>query len=852
MSTKEDTKSNYQFNLIEEKIIKFWKENCFPKDKEKKNNFKILMPPPNITGSLHLGHTLNCFLQDVLIRFARLEGKKTTWTPGFDHAGIATEILVKKQIQKEGKNITNQRELMKHLLKWAETKKKNIQNQWEKLGLLINWENLEYTLSPKFKKIVQKTFIHLYNDGLIYQAEKLINFDLKLQTVISDIEVVHKKQIKKLYYVQYWKKDKSKYITVATTRPETIFADQALLIKANSQKWQKWQHQEVINPLTNKLIPVLTSSVVDESFGSGVLKCTPGHDFIDFEVGKKLKLNTVSCFNKQGVLNKLAKEFAGQDRLLARDKIVQKLIKEKKIVKIEQIEKTLPFSSRTNTLVEPILSLQWFLKMKGWAQKMLAKRNEIHFLPDKFQLQFTNWLKKCQDWCISRQLKWGHPLPVYFHPNGETKVSAYQPADKNWKKSSDVLDTWFSSALWSLVNSGWQAKKQPTPSKLVTFEYLTTSYDIIFFWVIKMLFFHYHFEEKIPFQKILIHGLVRDANNEKMSKSKGNVLNPLELIKKFGIDSLRLYLLGDHKIGDDIKFNEQKLIQTNQFCNKLWNINKFIQKNSIKTKNFDINKCQNEFNHYIYQKWFNLITTFKNNFQKHHWSLIIKKIITFIWKDFSNFYLETIKNELSRKDFQQETKQTMNFIWKKTIVLLHPFAPCITEFFWTETKENNSKSILENRIQEDTFITSKKKKLELVEAFLEIKAKVKQATDKKWQNNVEIVIKTKKLHFYQSRQKELNQFLERQKIKIIKVIQSNEEELIINKINFEKKNKDEKLSFLKKELERSKQILNNPEFLKKAKKEVVKKEKEKEKKWIEKISNLIKTRNTNSKKTTKE
>ena len=835
------SQTSYDFKAIEKSVRQLWNQ---PNQKETKTQteFRLIMPPPNVTGSLHLGHALNNFLQDTLVRFAKLQGKKPVWIPGFDHAGIATEIMVKKWIAKNGWIVKDQNELEQYFEKWVHQQKTAISHQWDQLGLMINQDKLTYTFSPQFQKIVEQVFVDLYQKQLIYQAKKLVNFDLKLQTVLSDIEVVHQQKKGKLYYIKYWNKNKTATITIATTRPETIFADQALLIHPRDQRWKKWKNQFVINPLTDQLIPVYESNQVDPHFGSGVVKCTPGHDFNDFKIGKTLNLKNVTCFNKKGLFNDLAKEFAGYDRLQARTKIVEKLQKNQQLEKVVTFEHTLPYSSKSNTLLEPILSNQWFLKTEIWAKDLLGKQKKINFTPQKYQIQFVNWLKKCEDWCISRQLSWGHKMPVYFHQDGQIQVSSEKPQEKGWKQSSDVLDTWFSSALWSLVNSGWTGPKENKPILEFHFDYLVTSYDIIFFWVTKMLFFHDHFQKTIPFQQILIHGLVRNENNEKMSKSKGNTLDPLTLIEEFGVDSLRLYLLGDHKIGEDLQFQKQKLIQANQFCNKLWNISQFVKKYQIAIDDFEISQCQNGLNHYLYQKWQKLVSLYRTNFPKHRWSLIIKTMITFIWKNFSNFYLPLAKALIKEKQHWQETQMTINFIWKQILLLLHPFAPFISEFIWQQHFPQNKKSILENPFIFKLAKPVKNDQSTVVTKFLLIIDKMSHFIDQKQTQKLKITIHTPDIDFYQQHQKQLNQMLATKKMVIIQIKKDVVEKIVPHDKEQILTYFKTKITFLEKELNRSNRILNNQNFLQKAKKAIIDQEKEKQRTYQQELNNLLKNK----------
>lgn len=813
---------SYNFKTIEKIITDFW-ANDAPKWEENTPTFTILMPPPNVTGSLHLGHALNNFLQDVLVRFARLQGKKTLWIPGFDHAGIATEIMVRKWIKTNRWTVSSAKDLNNYFQQWVQEQKTTIVKQWRKLGLLLNQKHSQYTFSSQVQEIVKKTFVDLYQAKLIYRAKKLVNFDLQLQTVLSDIEVVHKTQQGKLYYINYQNANQTKMITIATTRPETIFADQALLIHPDDYKWKEWQGEKVINPLTKQLIPILTSKTVNPKFGSGVVKCTPGHDFADFTIGQELKLQSVVCFDKKGMLNALTGEFKGQDRLVVKDKIVQQLQQQQQLVKIATIQHTLPYSSKSDTLLEPILSDQWFVKTVKWAQELLQIEEQVKFLPSKYQIQFRNWLKNCQDWCISRQLSWGHRLPLYFHNDGRMLVAESMPNEKGWTQSSDVLDTWFSSALWSVINSNAKEEKAKQFSGTYAYDYLVTSYDIIFFWVTKMLFFHHYLRGKIPFKQILIHGLVRQQNNEKMSKSKGNALNPLELISKFGVDSLRVYLLGDHKIGEDLKFNEKKLIQASQFCNKVWNINRFLNNLPPNNNPFDVTKCKNPLNHWLYGKWQQLLEEHQNNFNQHRWSVVMQNLIEFVWKDLGNNYLTLAKQELQKNVINNEINQMLHFIWKQTLLLLHPFLPFLSEFIWQKQIEQKGKSILTQTINFNVQKPIKDDQSKLITTFFWIIDYINKLIRKNnFRQKITIKLLTPEAMFYQKHLSRLNQYLQLRQITIdnIETHSLQQIEFIDNKKEIHKILRQE-IATKAKELIKKQKVLSNPAFKNKATKQTI-------------------------------
>lgn len=861
MAKTKPNKSSYHFSTIEQKVKHFWEKYRLQSD-TKKRHFSILMPPPNITGELHLGHALNNFIQDALIRSYRIKGYQTLWIPGFDHAGIATEILVQKWIKQNNLQVDNDQDLMGHFWQWSKAKRAAIHNQWQQLGLLIDnkWEN--FTLSPVFQKAVQKAFVQLYEDKLIYRAKKLINFDIKLQTALADIEVEHRQVEGQMYYIKYLKWPTSRelrketrmkgfcnilprpkeHLLVATTRPETIFADQALVIHPKDQRYRNHINNCFINPLTNKKLCLIQDEQVNPKMGTGVLKCTPGHDFVDFHIGKKHHLPIITCFNEQGILKPLCGIFAGKERLQARALIVEELEKKQLLIKTIKVQHQVPFSSKSNTVIEPYPSWQWFIKTQPFVKGLLAKKQQIRFLPIKYQTHFLHWMQKCEDWCISRQLKWGHQLPIYFNKQRQIKVALEKPLFGDWQQSSDVLDTWFSSALWSLVNFGWNNRKNQTLKKFMPINFLVTSYDIIFFWVAKMLFFHNYFERKIPFKKILIHGLIRTAKNEKMSKSKGNVINPLDLIDQFGVDGLRIYLLGNYKIGEDIKFETNKLVQASQFCNKLWNINQFLKQHSSDLKSFRRpRQWQSEINMWICQKLQCLIQTNNARWEKQLWSLSIQDNIDFIWKTFSNHYLEYAKIQIKNNIAKTETIKTMHFVWQQLLIMLHPIIPFLTEFIWQQY--HPQQSILQTSVRQWKHSNNDKQLIFLPKLWKIIET-MKQIDIKHHQPDRIIMVKIYSTDstYYKETQERFNMFLKPHKSAIVEIKQSNKEEILCLVDKIQKPLSQTYIDNLYQRLANSNKLLQNPNFLKKAHPQIVQKEQEKKQKLEAEIQQIKATK----------
>ena len=812
-----------------------------------KKPISILMPPPNITGSLHLGHALNNFLQDCLVRYYHLRGHQTVWIPGFDHAGIATEIMVQKWIKKAQIKVADRVAEKQLFAKWAEDHQTQIRQQWKQLGLMINNEYETFTLSTEFQKVVQTAFVKLYEKKLIYRAKKLVNWDPLLQTAIADIEIDHRLTNGKLYYVRYnlvAPKPQLNYLVVATTRPETIFADQALVVHPNDQRYRDLKNQLAINPLNQNQIPIITDRRVDRKFGSGVLKCTPGHDFQDWEIGQKNGLQVVVCLDKTGHLNEQGLEFANYERFQARNLIVKKLQASGLIEKITDYQHNQPYSQRSGVVIEPLPSTQWFLKTGQWKQAILHQKDAINFIPQKYRKNLLNWINKTHDWCISRQLRWGHKIPVYFHRHTNVvRVSLTTLDPQTWQASSDVLDTWFSSGLYGIANFGWEYPERRKLAPLFPVSYLVTSYDIIFFWVVRMFFFSLEFQKQIPFQKIIIHGLVRTANNRKMSKSAGNAVNPEKLITKYSSDALRVYFLTNHRIGDDIKFEESKLIQAQQFLHKLKHIAIFLE--PLELAKAVQTTLKHPLNRWFAQEFQIFKTDYEQLFSKALFSVVGQSSINFIWKNLSNFYLLFVKTLLETV-YRQETMFLLQQIWQQSLQLLHPFMPFTTEKLaqqiWSQPLTSTVICQWKLSQKPHAYLNKFANELRNIMAIIHQKRSddPKQTIFVKWT--------TDDLKYAQNHLNLLNELLKPQKAQIQMVYPGKITHFTI----LESKNIAtmqatirSKIAFYESELVRSKALMTNQNFLQKADVKLVKKEQTKHQNnlqslrfWKNKLKNL--------------
>jgi len=705
----------YNFKEVEKNKQKFWKENNFFSDHNNtKKSFSILMPPPNITGKLHLGHGGDLTIQDSLIRFYKLLNYDVLFIPGLDHAGIATQIKVEKEI--ETKFNLNPKEVSKQFLlncidEWKQKQSALIIQQWDKLGASVDLNYLLFTLSSKVQTQINKIFVYFYNQNLIYQDQRIIFWDVKLKTALSNIEVTYQNQTSNLYYIKYYFQDLKNYLIVATTRPETIFVDQAIFINNKDERYLKYLNKKVINPLTKAKLKILKDSYVDSSFGSGVLKCTPAHDQNDFLLAKKHNLKIISCIDFEGKINKNGLTYQGLNRFKAREQIIANLKKENLIVKIEKIKNKIPFNSRSNTILEPLISKQWFFALKKVCtpsfvqelkQTMFANlKNQSLIKPYKFSKLFFNWIRDIDDWCISRQISWGHHLPIYEHKiTKKIIVSEIEPNLNEYTKSNDVLDTWFSSGLWALLTLNFDFDTKAIQNRYFPISCLVTGYDIIFFWVAKMIIFSLLLKKQLPFKKILIHGIIRDKNNLKMSKSRNNGVDPLVLIDKYGADSLRLYLILYFSSGIDLKFNENLIKLANINLNKIYQCFNYLNKNidfkNIEIKNLNINKIQNKFNLWILNEFKVINNNFINEFKNYNLKNAAFILLTFFKDVFCNKYLEVSKILLLELNLKCETQSVLFFLFKKILILFHPFIPFLSEHLYQ--KLNLKTSILQEEI----------------------------------------------------------------------------------------------------------------------------------------------------------
>ncbi len=705
-----------KYNHIKEekKISDFWiKKGCFvPRKGKSTKNFSIVIPPPNVTGRLHMGHALNNSLQDVLIRFNRMKGLETLWQPGTDHAGIATQAVVEKNLESEGinKNELGRDKFIKKVWEWKKESGGIILDQLKKLGCSCDWSRTRFTMDKDLSKAVIKVFVKLYNNKLIYKDRKLVNWDTQLQTAISDLEVVQKDLQSHLYYIDYQIENSDKKITIATTRPETMMGDTAVAVNPKDKRYINLIGKNVKIPIVNRTVKIIADNYADPEQGSGAVKITPAHDFNDYEVGKRNKLEVINIFEKNGKINKNGiKEYVGLDRFEARKLLINQLKEKGYLIKIENIKNKVPYGDRSNTIIEPLLTEQWFVNAKKLSKKPIeiVNKGETIFFPSNWSKTFFQWMNDIEPWCISRQIWWGHRIPAWYDKNNnvfvaENKRDALNLAKKKNKnkkieltQETDVLDTWFSSALWPFATLGWPAKTKEL-SKFYPTSVLVTGFDIIFFWVARMLMLGNYLNKLTPFRKVYVHALVRDEKGQKMSKSKGNVIDPLDLINEYGADSLRFTLISMASPGRDVKLSKNRVTGNRNFITKIWSANNFLKLNNCKlTKKVNLNSIKLPINQWIFNEFIKAQNLISKNIEIFRFDEAAKHAYQFVWHSYCDWYLEFLKPVFKSKNKSEinEAKVFSSFILANILKILHPFIPFFTESVWAK---NNYKAIFKD------------------------------------------------------------------------------------------------------------------------------------------------------------
>ncbi|WP_096202796.1 valine--tRNA ligase [Bacillus sp. FJAT-45350] len=660
---------------------------------ESKEPYTIVIPPPNVTGKLHLGHAWDTTLQDILSRVKRMQGYDTLWLPGMDHAGIATQAKVEGKLREQGisRYDLGREKFLEKSWEWKEEYADFIRQQWSKLGLSLDYSRERFTLDEGLSKAVREVFVRLYEKGLIYRGEYIINWDPQTKTALSDIEVIYKDVQGAFYHMKYPLTDGSGYIEVATTRPETMLGDTAVAVHPEDERYKHLIGKKVTLPIVGREIEIVGDDYVDMEFGSGAVKITPAHDPNDFEIGNRHNLERILVMTEEGKMNENAAKYQGMDRFECRKQIVKDLQEDGVLFKIEEHMHSVGHSERSGAVVEPYLSTQWFVKMEPLAKQAIElqkSENKVNFVPDRFEKTYLHWIENIRDWCISRQLWWGHRIPAWYHKQtGEIFVGHEEPADiENWEQDTDVLDTWFSSALWPFSTMGWPDKEAVDFKRHYSTDVLVTGYDIIYFWVARMIFQGLEFTEERPFKDVLIHGLVRDSEGRKMSKSLGNGVDPMDVIDKYGADALRFFLATGSSPGNDLRFYWEKVESTWNFANKIWNASRFALMNmdGLKYEEIDFSGEKSIADKWILTRLQETIKDVTRLTDAYEFGEVGRILYNFIWDDFCDWYIEMAKLPLNGEDEQAKktTRSILAYVLDQTMRLLHPIMPFITEEIW--------------------------------------------------------------------------------------------------------------------------------------------------------------------------
>lgn len=665
-----------------------------PSDHSDKPTYTIVIPPPNVTGKLHLGHAWDTTLQDILTRMKRMQGYETLYLPGMDHAGIATQAKVEAKMREEGisRHDIGREKFLEKAWEWKEEYASFIRQQWAKLGLGLDYSRERFTLDSGLSQAVRKVFIDMYNKGLIYRGERIINWDPAARTALSDIEVVHEDVNGKFYHFKYPFADGEGYMEIATTRPETMLGDTAIVVNPDDERYQDVIGKTVILPVVGRELPIIADDYVDKEFGSGAMKVTPAHDPNDFEIGNRHNLERIVVMDEAGRMNAEAGKYEGMDRFECRKQLVKDLLEEGLVIKIDDHVHSVGHSERSGAVVEPYLSTQWFVKMAPLAEQALNNQKtngRIEFVPPRFEKTFNRWMEEIRDWTISRQLWWGHQIPAWYHnETGELYVGEEAPVDiENWTQDEDVLDTWFSSALWPFSTLGWPNEDAADYQRFYPTNVLVTGYDIIFFWVARMIFQGLEFTGQKPFNDVLLHGLVRAEDGRKMSKSLGNGVDPMDVIDQYGADSLRYFLATGSSPGHDLRYSTEKVESVWNFINKIWNAARFSLMNigdSFKFEDINLSSDLSVADQWILTRLNETIDTVTQLSDKYEFGEVGRVLYNFIWDEFCDWYIEMSKIPMNGDDEVQKnvTRSVLSYALDRIMRLLHPFMPFVTEHIW--------------------------------------------------------------------------------------------------------------------------------------------------------------------------
>ncbi len=746
----------YDHHQVEKDYYAKWVEKgYFTAGDLSKKPYCIVIPPPNVTGKLHIGHAWDTTLQDIISRYKRMQGYDMLWLSGMDHAGIATQAKVDAKLKDMGisRYDIGREKFLEHAWSWKEEYASTIRQQWAKLGLSLDYSRERFTLDEGLNKAVTKVFCDLYREGLVYQGERIINWDPQAKTALSNIEVIYKETPGYMYHFWYTVVETGQRIEVATTRPETMFGDVAVVVNPKDERYKDIVGLHVINPANGEQLPIVTDEYIDIEFGTGAMKCTPAHDPNDFVIGEKYGFEKIVCINPDATMNERAGEYEGLDRYECREKLVKRIESEGNLASIENYVHNVGYSERTDVVVEPYLSKQWFVKMKPLAEDVLKwqeSKEPIVFWPTRFNRTFTQWLENIEDWCISRQLWWGHRIPAWYHKEtGEVYVGESAPQDaENWIQDEDVLDTWFSSALWPFSTLGWPDDTADLKRYYPT-DTLVTGYDIIFFWVARMAFQARHFTHDRPFKNVLIHGLIRDAEGRKMSKSLGNGVDPMDVIDQYGVDALRFFLTTNSTPGQDMRYIPEKVEAAGNFINKIWNAAKFTLMNlpeDFRLEDVDLTDI-GVIDQWIIARFNETLEEITRNMEKYEFALVGNTLYSFIWDDFCSWYIELAKAGLYAEDekIKKATQSTLTVVLSGIVRMLHPFMPFVTEEIYQHLPHKEESICISSwpeKIDVDTKGAAEKGSL-LLNIILAVR-EIKADANLKPQTELDILLKDEK------------------------------------------------------------------------------------------------------------
>ena len=869
------------FNFLEDenKIYINWEKSDSFKSKKNQEAYSIMMPPPNVTGSLHMGHALTFTIQDILIRYHRMQGKEVLWQAGTDHAGIATQMVVERKLSEEGldRRTLGREQFIEKVWEWKEESGGSINNQLRRLGASADWSRERFTMDKGLSEAVKKVFVDLYNDGIIYRDKRLVNWDPKLLTAISDLEVEQKEQEGSLWHIKY-PIDQDNYIVVATTRPETMLGDSAVAVHPEDSRYKDLIGKHCNLPLVEKTIPIIADEYADPEKGSGAVKITPAHDFNDFEVGKRHQLEFINIFDQFAKINENApSKYQGLDRFEARQLILEELQGLGLLIKEEKQDMVVPYGDRSGVVIEPWLTDQWFCNAKKLSIDPIksVKEGKTNFVPKNWENTFFNWMENIQPWCISRQLWWGHQIPAWYGPDKKCFVAlsiddANLKAKKHYGKETeliqdeDVLDTWFSSALWTFSTLDWPNKTYEL-ERFYPGNVLVTGFDIIFFWVARMMMMGSYFMKQTPFKDVYIHPLIRDEKGQKMSKSKGNIIDPLVLLDKYGADTLRFTLTALLNPGRDVKLAEDRVKGYKSFTNKIWNAANFLNINDVTfIDSLDNNKISLDTSKWILKEYENVQAEYFKNIEKYQFHEIASLIYHFTWHTFCDWYIEFIKSDFANDEKSEETKKVSGWIFIQILKLLHPIMPFITEKLWLSLVDSQSFLMSQNFTKisfDNSFNDSNKytkKVIEMMTALRNLRANLNIS----YKNEIEIFVDTKNedlKKFISNYQNEFKRLIKTKSIKFEQVSsQKKSAFIVLNEITIliplegivdtekEKSKLNDKKNIYTKKLKVVLDKLNNKAFIDKAPDNVIENFKIQEKEInssIEKIDEIINTIN---------